>query len=262
VHYLDSTERDVPSWGPWVAPAVGGPGERVPKLARAARLGVECGPRLAPRPTIPARERFYADTRPARRGNAPLRQTGSTVGPVPSSRPSTADPRRRCLVAAPLQPACQRRVASPATTLTATGLPPTSCPRPAQPTRLGRHCRPARARPRLDDRLRELPSPTRLPAQADDPIDRLRRLSQPRLAANLHRELSRTHPRVMGVRLLRLQRTRRAVRPAHDVPRFRRARRRPHPRGRPKRVVARARVPQSRGRSTRGDSDRALCRRS
>jgi len=108
VHYLDSTERDVPSWGPWVAPAVGGPGERVPKLARAARLGVECGPRLAPRPTIPARERFYADTRPARRGNAPLRQTGSTVGPVPSSKPSTADPRRRCLVAAPLQPACQR----------------------------------------------------------------------------------------------------------------------------------------------------------
>jgi hypothetical protein len=56
---------------------------RVSKLARAARLGVECGSRLALRPKIPARERFYADTRPARRGNAPLRQTGSTVGPVP-----------------------------------------------------------------------------------------------------------------------------------------------------------------------------------
>ena len=38
--------------------------------------------KLALRPTIPARERFYADTRPARRGNAPLRQTGSTAGPV------------------------------------------------------------------------------------------------------------------------------------------------------------------------------------
>jgi hypothetical protein len=29
-----------------------------------------------------ARERFYADTRPARRGNAALRQTGSTAAPV------------------------------------------------------------------------------------------------------------------------------------------------------------------------------------
>src|SRR5215213_8946121 len=38
--------------------------------------------RLALRPTISARERFYADTRSARRGNAPLRQTGSTAGPV------------------------------------------------------------------------------------------------------------------------------------------------------------------------------------
>jgi hypothetical protein len=34
------------------------------------------------RPTISARGRFYADTRPARRGNAPLRQTRSTAGPV------------------------------------------------------------------------------------------------------------------------------------------------------------------------------------
>ena len=47
-----------------------------------APLGVRCSSRLALRPTIPARERFYADTRFARRGNAPLRQTGSTVGPV------------------------------------------------------------------------------------------------------------------------------------------------------------------------------------
>jgi hypothetical protein len=36
--------------------------------------------KLALRPTVPARERFYANPRPARRGNAPLRQTGSTVG--------------------------------------------------------------------------------------------------------------------------------------------------------------------------------------
>src|SRR4051794_7397798 len=34
------------------------------------------------RPIISARERFYADTRSARRGNAPLRQTGSIAGPV------------------------------------------------------------------------------------------------------------------------------------------------------------------------------------
>ena len=38
--------------------------------------------KLALRPTVPARERYYANPRPARRGNAPLRQTGSTVGPV------------------------------------------------------------------------------------------------------------------------------------------------------------------------------------
>jgi hypothetical protein len=45
-------------------------------------LRVESGSRLALRPTIPARERFYADTRLARRGNAPSRQTGSTAGLV------------------------------------------------------------------------------------------------------------------------------------------------------------------------------------
>ena len=38
--------------------------------------------KLALRPTVPARERYYANPRPARRGNAPLRQTGSTAGPV------------------------------------------------------------------------------------------------------------------------------------------------------------------------------------
>jgi hypothetical protein len=38
--------------------------------------------KLALRPTVPARERYHANPRPARRGNAPLRQTGSTAGPV------------------------------------------------------------------------------------------------------------------------------------------------------------------------------------
>jgi hypothetical protein len=38
--------------------------------------------KLALRPTIPARERYYANSRTARRGNPPLRQTGSTAGPV------------------------------------------------------------------------------------------------------------------------------------------------------------------------------------
>src|SRR3954451_102121 len=46
------------------------------------RLRVGWSLRLALRPTISARERFYADSRSARRGNAPLRQTGSTAGPA------------------------------------------------------------------------------------------------------------------------------------------------------------------------------------
>jgi hypothetical protein len=36
--------------------------------------------KLALRPTIPARERYYANPRPARRGNAPLRQRGRLRG--------------------------------------------------------------------------------------------------------------------------------------------------------------------------------------
>ena len=35
---------------------------------------------LALRPTIPARERYYANPRPARRGDAPLRQRGRLRG--------------------------------------------------------------------------------------------------------------------------------------------------------------------------------------
>ena len=54
------------------------------------RLRVGWSSRLALRPTIPARERFYADTRLARRGNAPLRQTGSTAGLVPFSKQSSS----------------------------------------------------------------------------------------------------------------------------------------------------------------------------
>ena len=45
---------------------------------RGQPLGPTSTGRISPR-----RERFYADTRFARRGNAPSRQTGSTVGPVP-----------------------------------------------------------------------------------------------------------------------------------------------------------------------------------
>jgi hypothetical protein len=56
---------------------------------------VEAGPAA----TIPARERFYANTRPARRGNAPLRQTGSTAGPVFVSKRLTARAERLALAA-------------------------------------------------------------------------------------------------------------------------------------------------------------------
>jgi hypothetical protein len=44
------------------------------KLARDDPIESRVGSRLALRPTIPARERFYADTRSARRGDAPSRQ--------------------------------------------------------------------------------------------------------------------------------------------------------------------------------------------
>src|SRR5688500_7376844 len=58
------------------------PGDDFRNSLAPARLRVGWSSRLALRPTIPARERFYADTRLARRGNAPLRQTGSTAGLV------------------------------------------------------------------------------------------------------------------------------------------------------------------------------------
>jgi hypothetical protein len=53
------------------------------ELARADPIESRWTSRLALRPNVPACERFYADTGRARRGNAPLRQAGSTVGPVP-----------------------------------------------------------------------------------------------------------------------------------------------------------------------------------
>jgi hypothetical protein len=65
------------------------------------RLRVGWSLRLALRPTISARERFYADTRSARRGNAPLRQTGSTAGPVPYQRcvgQASGDRQPRCCI--------------------------------------------------------------------------------------------------------------------------------------------------------------------
>ena len=62
------------------------------KSLAVTRLRVGWSSRLALRPTILARERFYADTRLARRGNAPLRPTGSTVGPVPFLSGAAAGP--------------------------------------------------------------------------------------------------------------------------------------------------------------------------
>src|SRR5687768_11671632 len=71
------------------------------------RLRVGWTSRLALRPTIPARERFYADTRLARRGNAPLRQTGSTAGLVLFSKQSSS----AALVLYPIVPSRSNRLA-------------------------------------------------------------------------------------------------------------------------------------------------------
>ena len=48
--------------------------------------------------------------------------------------------------------------------------------------------------------------PPCLPAEAGDPVDRLRPLLEPRLAADLLGRLSGAHPRVVGVWVLRLER--------------------------------------------------------
>src|SRR4051794_8565764 len=56
-------------------------------------------------------------------------------------------------------------------------------------------------------------------AQARDPVGGLRRLPEPRLAADLHRELPGAHPRVMAIRMLWLRCARDAVRVGHGVSR-------------------------------------------
>src|SRR5215207_7710256 len=86
--------RGIRSWSSRLRP-------RSQTFSAPTRLRVGWSSRLALRPTIPARERFYADTRLARRGNAPLRQTGSTVGPVPYLSGATT-PRVVVLGAQPL----------------------------------------------------------------------------------------------------------------------------------------------------------------
>jgi hypothetical protein len=53
---------------------------------------------------------------------------------------------------------------------------------------------------------RSLRQPPRVPARARDPVHRLRRLPQPRIAADLRRRLSGPHPRVVALAVLRLER--------------------------------------------------------
>ena len=74
------------------------------------------------------------------------------------------------------------------------------------PGRLGCVGGPFGERARLDTELWQLRCPAGVPAQARDPVGRLRRLPESRLAANLHGRMPRPHPCVMGVRLLWLER--------------------------------------------------------
>ena len=87
------------------------------------------------------------------------------------------------------------------------------------PGRLGRVGGPSGDRSRMDTELWQLRRPPRLPAQACDPVDRLRRLPEPRLAAHMDRYLPGSHLRVVGLWLLRLERARELVRVGHGVSR-------------------------------------------
>jgi hypothetical protein len=77
-----------------------------------------------------------------------------------------------------------------------------------------------------------LRGPARLRAQAGDPVDRLRRVPKPWLAAHLPGRLPGAHPRLLGFRVLRLECARSTVLVGHGVPRARRARRRRESRAR------------------------------
>ena len=82
----------------------------------------------------------------------------------------------------------------------------------------------AGAGPRLDRELRELRRAARVRVEAGDPVDRLRRLPKPRLAAHLSGRLPGAHPRLVGVGLLRLRRARGTLRVGHGIPRAGRGR--------------------------------------
>src|SRR4051795_13326186 len=70
----------------------------------------------------------------------------------------------------------------------------------------------------MDAELRRLRRPARVRAAAGDPVDRLRRLPEPRIATDLHGRLPRAHPRVVGVGLLRLERAGAPLRLGDGVP--------------------------------------------
>ena len=152
------------------------------------------------------------------------RRVSRASGVGDGGRPTCRARRRPDLRRRPLGPAAATafaypRRARPATTRTATAPRWISCPRWRRPRATG-----TRTAGRLASELGWTPScgssgaRPGLPAQARDPVDRLRRLPEPRLAAHVQRWLSGAHPRVVGLRLLRLERARRAVRMGDGLP--------------------------------------------
>ena len=153
-----------------------------------------------------------ADLDTAVRLTSPAAYRALPAWAMAGGRPARArrrpDLRRRALGPAPLRPSRLRGARD----------------RPPHPRR--RHRRGSRARGRRDARptgtrppgalrassagrrLRQLRRPPGLRAQAGHPVHRLRRLPQPRLAADLHGRMPRPYPRVLGLRLLRLERAR------------------------------------------------------
>jgi hypothetical protein len=89
--------------------------------------------------------------------------------------------------------------------------------RPGRPGRLGPIRRRTRARPRLDTGVRSLRQPPGLPAGAGDPVRRLRRLPRPWVAAHLHGPVRRASASVVGLALLRNERSVSAMRVGHGV---------------------------------------------
>ena len=97
--------------------------------------------------------------------------------------------------------------AKAATTRTATAPPLDLVPaEPVDQAAWDASRRRARARPRLDARLRRLRHPARMPARARDPLRRLRGLPRPRLTPHLQRHLPRAPAHLLGLAVLRHQR--------------------------------------------------------